>query len=658
MKNIFGDLEHIVNEYDCKFIRMNIYEPKRFLIGCEEPDICFQEDRVYVIDIITSTGEGKPEELDQSHTTVFEVDENAKDELEGEYLVAFNKIHEKFHVMPFTTRGLETDLDVESMQKYHEMLKPYPVLYAKEGELTAHVKFTVLLKTDKLVKITPSPKYQKLLPLRSFDEPLLGMDENSAASKNDKGKGLELVYCGMLPVGEEGLGPAPIIESISWNTTLKEEHGDEGLAFLCSGSFGTYCYSRSLSVENNDIQCGWEKKLILIAPAKRCSWNPKFRDIIAIGTVPDLGTGQIFKRGHVHIMNLNASKEITFDKPNYEGWSSLGVNSLCWSRSGAHLLFAGDHTDSVGIITMKEKNKSIKCWVAQVHYRVYKLDKGHKADVVGAFHPFMDQFAMATSSGIINVHQKKSASEIKKGVASEWDLMANRQAKLGIQAIQYDRAGTSLICGRTDGSIMVYGIGPASEREGSLILIQQLHALEGLLNVNFVTSLYGRYLATVNRAQVISIYNSNNGVDRDCKCVNRDNINPTKRCTKNDALEWVTKKVLVSGGDDGFLYFWMLLPQGRKNNTFKARKRDFFLEKTFYSRKRASLTSSETIQTQCTNFATQFSAFAEEVKTRENQRNKALQLVNGGLNRIYRGEQLTQEEMQAYFEEIEKSLRF
>jgi hypothetical protein len=114
----------------------------------------------------------------------------------------------------------------------------------------------------------------------------------------------------------------------------------------------------------------------------------------------------------------------------------------------------------------------------------------------------------------------------------------------------------------------------------------------------------------------------------------------------------------VSGGDDGFLYFWMLLPQGRKNNTFKARKRDFFLEKTFYSRKRASLTSSETIQTQCTNFATQFSAFAEEVKTRENQRNKALQLVNGGLNRIYRGEQLTQEEMQAYFEEIEKSLRF
>lgn len=79
----------------------------------------------------------------------------------------------------------------------------------------------------------------------------------------DKGKGLELVYCGMLPVGEEGLGPAPIIESISWNTTLKEEHGDEGLAFLCSGSFGTYCYSRSLSVENNDIQCGWEKVLLL-----------------------------------------------------------------------------------------------------------------------------------------------------------------------------------------------------------------------------------------------------------------------------------------------------------------------------------------------------------------------------------------------------------
>jgi hypothetical protein len=60
------------------------------------------------------------------------------------------------------------------------------VLSLFAGELTAHVKFTVLLKTDKLVKITPSPKYQKLLPLRSFDEPLLGMDENSAASKNGK----------------------------------------------------------------------------------------------------------------------------------------------------------------------------------------------------------------------------------------------------------------------------------------------------------------------------------------------------------------------------------------------------------------------------------------------------------------------------------------
>lgn len=52
----------------------------------------------------------QPEELDQSHTTVFEVDENAKDELEGEYLVAFNKIHEKFHVMPFTTRFITAHL--------------------------------------------------------------------------------------------------------------------------------------------------------------------------------------------------------------------------------------------------------------------------------------------------------------------------------------------------------------------------------------------------------------------------------------------------------------------------------------------------------------------------------------------------------------------
>ncbi|MCD7468975.1 hypothetical protein HAX54_007544 [Datura stramonium] len=65
-----------------------------------------RENEVYSIDIVTSTGEGKPKLLDEKQTTIYKraVDKSWQPEDERSRFI-FSEISQKFPIMPFTARS-------------------------------------------------------------------------------------------------------------------------------------------------------------------------------------------------------------------------------------------------------------------------------------------------------------------------------------------------------------------------------------------------------------------------------------------------------------------------------------------------------------------------------------------------------------------------
>eukprot|EP00899_Mesostigma_viride_P003280 jgi/Mesvir1/12953/Mv05966-RA.1 len=120
-------------------------------------DFEFEENEVYAVDLVFTTGEGKPKMLDEKQTTVYKRDVAVNYSLKMKASrVTFSEIQTKFPIMPFSTRALEDKRArlglVECVA--HGLLTPYPVLFEKPGEVTAHFKFTVLLMPNGQDKVT------------------------------------------------------------------------------------------------------------------------------------------------------------------------------------------------------------------------------------------------------------------------------------------------------------------------------------------------------------------------------------------------------------------------------------------------------------------------------------------------------------------------
>jgi len=111
-------------------------------------DYEFQLNEVFGLDIIVSTGEGKPKET-ELRTTVF------KRAIEKAYSLKlkasrqfFSELNERYPTLAFSIRSFEDEtsakLAVNECVK-HELLHAYPVLAEKEGELVAQFKYTVMI---------------------------------------------------------------------------------------------------------------------------------------------------------------------------------------------------------------------------------------------------------------------------------------------------------------------------------------------------------------------------------------------------------------------------------------------------------------------------------------------------------------------------------
>lgn len=151
----------------------------------------FEENEVYAIDIVVSSGEGKSRVLDDKATTVF------KRQLDVEYQLKmknsrqiFAEIARKYPAMPFSIRGLSSDAKtvrfglVECVT--HGLLAPYPVLHEKQGEIVAQIKGTVLLTKKGSERITNAKVQDLKTDKKVEDESIAALLKQSLKTKKEK----------------------------------------------------------------------------------------------------------------------------------------------------------------------------------------------------------------------------------------------------------------------------------------------------------------------------------------------------------------------------------------------------------------------------------------------------------------------------------------
>ncbi|CAL5335181.1 unnamed protein product [Camellia sinensis] len=185
-KDVTAAIQKVAAAYDCKIVegvlshqlKQFVIDGNKVVLSVSSPetrvdDAEFEENEVYAIDIVTSTGEGKPKLLDEKQTTIYKraVDKNYHLKMKTSRFI-FSEISQKFPIMPFTARALEEKRArlglVECVN--HDLLQPYPVLHEKPGDYCAHIKFTVLLMPNGSDRIT-SHSLQELQPTKTIDDP-------------------------------------------------------------------------------------------------------------------------------------------------------------------------------------------------------------------------------------------------------------------------------------------------------------------------------------------------------------------------------------------------------------------------------------------------------------------------------------------------------
>ncbi|CAM6069485.1 unnamed protein product [Sphagnum tenellum] len=203
-KEVTEAIQKVAAAYDCKIAEGVLsHQMKQFVIDANKvilsvansetrvDDAEFEENEVYAIDVVTSTGEGKPRLLDEKQTTIYKraVDKSYHLKMKASRFI-FSEINTKFPIMPFTARALEEKRArlglVECVN--HDLLQPYPVLHEKPGDFVAHIKFTVLLMPNGSDRIT-GHSLQELQPLKVPEDPEIKTWLAMATKAKKKGGG-------------------------------------------------------------------------------------------------------------------------------------------------------------------------------------------------------------------------------------------------------------------------------------------------------------------------------------------------------------------------------------------------------------------------------------------------------------------------------------
>ncbi|RHZ57124.1 hypothetical protein Glove_393g6 [Diversispora epigaea] len=142
--------------------RNNIEGKKQIILNPNEQQkrdseiVQFGENEVYGIDILISTGEGKPKQSSARTTVYKKTDTTYLLKIKTSRIV-FTEISQKFGSFPFTLRALEDEkkarMGIVECAK-HLLVTPYDVYQEKEGDFIAQFFNTILLTKNGTIKIT------------------------------------------------------------------------------------------------------------------------------------------------------------------------------------------------------------------------------------------------------------------------------------------------------------------------------------------------------------------------------------------------------------------------------------------------------------------------------------------------------------------------
>lgn len=178
----------------------------------------FALHEVYAVDVLVSSGEGKPRETD-IRTTVYKKKDFIYQLRMKSSRVFLSEVEKRFSLMPFTLRHFEDEkrarMGVIECAK-HDLVEPYPVYQEKEGEFVAEFKFTLLLMPNGQMKITGLPidldAYESEFKITDNDiKQLLASSTQKKKNKKKKKKGA---------AGAQGAGALDAMEAV-------EDDGDE-----------------------------------------------------------------------------------------------------------------------------------------------------------------------------------------------------------------------------------------------------------------------------------------------------------------------------------------------------------------------------------------------------------------------------------------------
>ena len=154
----------------------------------------FNEGEAYSVDILVSTGDGKPKVLD-TRTTIYKRNSDSVYNLKMKASRAvFSDVSKNYGSMAFTLRSFEDEkkgrLGIMECAS-HGLVTPYQVLFESKEAHVAHFMFTILLMPSGPLKITSFPWDEALYKssLEIKDESIIALLKTPVrASKKSKKK--------------------------------------------------------------------------------------------------------------------------------------------------------------------------------------------------------------------------------------------------------------------------------------------------------------------------------------------------------------------------------------------------------------------------------------------------------------------------------------
>merc|ERR1712062_217921 len=154
---MFGE---VAQEFGCECLEGVLsHELRQFVIDGEKTILAkpspeqqvekfeLEPNKVYAIDVVMSTGEGKAIRRDQHDTTIYKRVVENQYQLRSKHARSFLKqVNTDYPAYPFNLRQFEENMKTARFGLKecinHELLSDYPVLHEKDGNFIAQFKFT------------------------------------------------------------------------------------------------------------------------------------------------------------------------------------------------------------------------------------------------------------------------------------------------------------------------------------------------------------------------------------------------------------------------------------------------------------------------------------------------------------------------------------